>query len=517
MRLNRLLPGLTLVGALLLALPSQAARLEFWRFNTEENTLTFTTDDGIQPTAQLLSSPTRLVIDLPGTTLNTPEEQPFDGAIKEIRVGKVDTDTTRLVVEYNDGYTVDPNQVQVRGESSRQWTVQLPDAIETTATETAATETPIASSPSGASGDGASRSSRLLAERRRNNAERQRNNSVRNRPVQGASTRIQGVTATADGFFIRTAGESPQIEVTREEKDGVRTIAIAVDQAAVALGLTSSRLPNNRYSIENWRVNQVSADPAKAEITLTLGEASPDWEISAGDSGIVILPKDVSISSVPDENPSGSSAAESTIASSARRPAATRQLEPGELPTLPNGRFTVVIDPGHGGRDPGAVGINGLQEKQVVNDIAPRVAAILRQQGVNVVMTRDRDIEVDLAPRVQTAERANASIFVSIHANAISMSRPDVNGLETFYSSDAGQRLANTVHSTVLRAMGMRDRRVRSARFYVIRRTSMPAILVETGFVTGAEDAPNLADPAWRERMATAIAQGILLHLERGI
>ena len=110
-----------------------------------------------------------------------------------------------------------------------------------------------------------------------------------------------------------------------------------------------------------------------------------------------------------------------------------------------------------------------------------------------------------------------ASIFVSIHANAISMSRPDVNGLETFYASDSGQRLANTVHDTVLRAMGMRDRRVRSARFYVIRRTSMPAILVETGFVTGAEDAPNLADPAWRERMAEAIAQGIFLHLQRGL
>ena len=97
------------------------------------------------------------------------------------------------------------------------------------------------------------------------------------------------------------------------------------------------------------------------------------------------------------------------------------------------------------------------------------------------------------------------------------MSRPDVNGLETFYSSDAGQRLANTVHSTILSEMGLRDRRVRSARFYVIRRTSMPAILVETGFVTGAEDAPNLADPAWRERMSRAIARGILLHLQRGV
>ncbi|MEO1792934.1 MAG: N-acetylmuramoyl-L-alanine amidase, partial [Cyanobacteria bacterium J06629_19] len=336
---------------------------------------------------------------------------------------------------------------------------------------------------------------------------------VRNRPVEGASTRIQGVTTTADGFFIRTSGESPTIDVSRSEEDGQRYISMEFDQTSVALGLTTSRLPDNRYSIDSWRVDQVSSSPARARITLALGEESPDWEISEAPSGIVILPKDVSISDVPDTGRDTGT----TVASTLRQPPANRQANTGEMPTLPNGRFTVVLDPGHGGRDPGAVGINGLQEKQVVNDITPQVAAILRQQGVNVVLTRSSDVEVDLAPRVQIAERANASIFVSIHANAISMSRPDVNGLETFYSSAAGQRLANTVHSTVLSEMGMRDRRVRSARFYVIRRTSMPAILVETGFVTGAEDAPNLADPAWRERMSRAIARGILLHLQRGI
>ncbi|MGC1307476.1 MAG: N-acetylmuramoyl-L-alanine amidase [Phormidesmis sp.] len=488
MRLNRLLPGLALVGALLVALPAEAARLQFWRFDTQENTLTFTTDDSIQPTAQLLSNPTRLVIDLPGTTLLNPEAQSFDGAIKEVRVGELNAETTRLVVEYNDGYTVDPNQVQVRGESSRQWTVQLPDATETGSSD-----------------------SQPIARRLGNDG-----NQVSNRPVQGDRTRIQGVTATADGFFIRTAGEEAQIEVTRTEENGQRYISISFDQTAVALGLTRARLPVDRYSIESWQVNQVSAEPAKAEITLVLGEESPDWDISVSPGGIVVLPKDVSISDVPDAGKVAGTAS-STVASTLRQPAQTRQVALDELPTLPVGRFTVVIDPGHGGRDPGAVGIGGLQEKQVVNDIAPRVAAILREQGANVVMTRDSDIEVDLAPRVQTAERVNASIFVSIHANAISMSRPDVNGLETFYASDAGQRLANTVHSTVLNAMGMRDRRVRSARFYVIRRTSMPAILIETGFVTGAEDAPNLADPAWRERMAEAIAQGILLHLQRGL
>ena len=479
----------------MLALPAEAARLQFWRFDTEANQLTFTTDDRVQPTAQLLYNPTRLVIDLPGTALITPETQSFDGAIKEIRASELDTGTTRLVVEYNSGYTVDPSQVQVRGESARQWSVQLPDA--------------------------------LSAESDRAPVARTDESSTAGQPVSESDTQIQRISATADGFFIRTDGAAPRLEVSRDEENGQRYITLTFAQAATDLRLRS-RLPVNRYSVANWQIEPDSDDPTSTQVTLALGEASPDWEISATSDGVVILPKDVSISSVPDSG--RETAVEPAVAPTvARTPSSAgiatrsttascpRQLAPDELPTLPNGRFTVVIDPGHGGRDPGAVGIGGLQEKVVVNDIAPQVAAILREQGANVVMTRDSDYELDLAPRVQIAERANASVFVSIHANAISLSRPDVNGLETFYASDAGQRFANTVHATVLNTMGMRDRRVRSARFYVIRQTSMPAILVETGFVTGAEDSPNLANPVWRSRMARAIAHGILLHLQRGL
>ena len=502
MRLNSLLPVLSLVGTLVLALPSEAARLQFWRFNPQENQLTFTTDDSIQPTAQLLSNPTRLVIDLPGTTLDEAQSLAVeDPAIKEVRAVELDAETTRLIVEYEPGYSLDPSQVQVSGESPRQWTVQLPEA-----TNLASSSVLTSSRVESSSKVEETTEPPLIA-----------GNTVSNRPVQGAQTRIQGIVATRDGFFIRTAGEAADLKVNRFSDDNEQSyITLELDQAAVSIGLTARRLPVERYSIDSWQVDQISTQPAKARITLALGEGSPDWEIMAHEGGITILPKDVAISSVPDTgNRAGTTEAFASRLATANRQ--TDPVEPGVLPTVPDGRFTVVLDPGHGGRDPGAVGIGGLQEKQVVNDITPQVAAILRAQGVNVVITRESDYELDLAPRVQIAERANASIFVSIHANAISMSRPDVNGLETFYSSAAGQRLANTVHASVLAEMGMRDRRVRSARFYVIRRTSMPAILIETGFVTGAEDAPNLADPGWRERMSSAIARGILLHLERGL
>ncbi len=492
MRLNRLLPGLTLVGALLLALPAEAAKLQSWQFDSQASQLTFTTDDDVQPTAQLLANPTRVVIDLPGTTLAGAEVQSFDSTVKEVRAEELDAETTRLVVEYHEGYSVDPAQVQVRGENSRQWSVQLPEAV--------ATGLPTVRP-----------ASRLLS------TLPNRESLISDRPNSTPRTRVESITATATGFFISTAGEPPQIRVSRFAEGRQRYITLVFEQTALAP--SRSRLPVNRYSISSWEVEQVSSEPASVKITLALAAESPDWDISAGSDGVVILPKDVSISRVPDEGSvSGARITPPAPAATVQPPAATPHPSSNDaLPTLPNGRFTVVIDPGHGGRDPGAVGIGGLQEKVVVNDIAPQVAAILRQQGVNVVMTRTSDIEVDLEPRVATAERANASIFVSIHANSISLSRPDVNGLETYYGSAASQRLASTVHATVLRAMGLRDRQTRSARFYVIRQTSMPAILIETGFVTGAEDAPNLANPDWRARMAQAIAQGILIHLQQGL
>jgi N-acetylmuramoyl-L-alanine amidase len=183
------------------------------------------------------------------------------------------------------------------------------------------------------------------------------------------------------------------------------------------------------------------------------------------------------------------------------------------LPTIQDGRVVVAVDAGHGGRDPGAVGIGNIQEADVVLDISQKVASILEQQGVQVVMTRTSDVEIDLQPRVDTAEQANATLFVSIHANAIDMSRPDVNGTSVYYYS-SGQALAQTVQDSVVESLGMQDRGIHSARFYVLRKTSMPSILVETAFVTGADDAKKLADSNWRSQMATAIANGVLQYLQ---
>jgi N-acetylmuramoyl-L-alanine amidase len=185
------------------------------------------------------------------------------------------------------------------------------------------------------------------------------------------------------------------------------------------------------------------------------------------------------------------------------------------LPSVPVGRYKVVIDPGHGGPDPGAVGINGLRETDVVLDVSLQVAQILQAKGVQVLLTRTSEVDVDLPPRVALANNSRADLFLSIHANALSMSRPDVNGIETFYFQDGpSRRLAEAVQQQMLRVSpGSPDRGARPGRFFVIRRTVMPAALAEMGFVTGQLDSPRLADPAFRRRMAVAIATGLLNYL----
>lgn len=182
-------------------------------------------------------------------------------------------------------------------------------------------------------------------------------------------------------------------------------------------------------------------------------------------------------------------------------------------PSVAQNRAIVIVDPGHGGKDPGAIGIGGLQEKHIILPIAQQVAEILEKKGINAVMTRDSDYFVDLGPRVAMAEGNKADLFVSIHANSMGLGRPDVSGLETYYF--ASPRLAQTIHNSIVQEIDIRNRGVRKARFYVLRKSSMPSVLVEVGYVTGREDAARLKTSEYQKKMAEAIARGILQYLKQ--
>ncbi len=510
------LGALATLGALVVAAPARAATLQYWWFDAQTNQLVFTTDSQVQPRAQLLVNPTRIVVDLPNTQMgSTNASQSVGGAVREVRAGQFDRQTTRLVIELAPGYSLNPQDVRVQGVRPNQWAVQLPTLNQGAAPASGALPPPTATA-----------------------------NRVQGNTGTGAGSILSGVVTTGDGFLIRLSGTSPTptVQITSDDADN-RFAIIDLPNTAVAGNLRPDDLPNYRYSIIAWDVAQQPTNPPSTRITLRLSPTSPDWRALRNNSGVIVLPPSgVPLSSIADE-PAPLAAAPvrppqaqtpqaqtpppqaqtppsptpSRPIQSSPTPPPTRSAEPPSLPSALSGRVVVAIDPGHGGRDPGAVGIGGLQEKQVIFPISLRVAELLESRGVVVVMTRREDIAVDLQARADIANRAQANLFVSIHANAISMSRPDVNGIESYYSSESGRRLAATLQASMLAATGMRDRGVKQARFAVLRQSTMPATLLEVGFVTGAQDAPRLADPAWRESMAQAIASGILQYIQQGL
>lgn len=172
---------------------------------------------------------------------------------------------------------------------------------------------------------------------------------------------------------------------------------------------------------------------------------------------------------------------------------------------------TIVLDPGHGGTDPGASG-NGLVEKEIVMDIAKRVNSKLNSSLAKVVMTRESDRYVSLDERVKTAEKAGADTFVSIHVNSYAGSSP--NGTETWYSSQyAGaesKELAEEIQKELVKALGTNDRGIKEGGFYVIKNTTMPSVLVEIAFISNSGDAYKLASDTYRQKAADAIYKGIM-------
>ncbi len=184
--------------------------------------------------------------------------------------------------------------------------------------------------------------------------------------------------------------------------------------------------------------------------------------------------------------------------------------------SFPLSAQVIVLDPGHGGSDPGAVGCS-LREEDVVLDIALRTRDLLRRDGLTVYLTREDDRSVGLSTRARFANDRGATRFVSIHANS-NAGRP-ATGTETFVhtsASSTSRDLGRRVQDEMLATWGLRDRGLKSANFAVLRRTSMPASLSETAFINNCgTDALRLRDASQRQRMAEAHYRAILGSLGR--
>jgi N-acetylmuramoyl-L-alanine amidase len=179
----------------------------------------------------------------------------------------------------------------------------------------------------------------------------------------------------------------------------------------------------------------------------------------------------------------------------------------------------VVLDPGHGGPDPGAIGPTGVQEKVITLAIAKEVADLLKPV-VEVKLTRVDDralagtVSADLSARAAMANTWAADCFVSIHCN--SATNREAAGTEVFCFTLGGQgeRLAKVIHGKLIPALGLPDRGVKTANFAVLRQTKMPACLVELAFISNPTEEALLESPDFQEKAARAIAQGIADFLE---
>ncbi len=166
----------------------------------------------------------------------------------------------------------------------------------------------------------------------------------------------------------------------------------------------------------------------------------------------------------------------------------------------------VVIDAGHGGKDVGATS-GGIYEKDITLDVAKRVEKLLKQKGYQVIMTRPDDTYVSLQERVDISENNNPDIFVSIHVN--SSVRPEITGVETHYYHQESMTLAQTVHSSLASAIQSPNRGLFKSKFYVINHTTVPAILVEIGFISNSGERAQLVGEKRKQATAKAIADGV--------
>ncbi len=243
-------------------------------------------------------------------------------------------------------------------------------------------------------------------------------------------------------------------------------------------------------------------------------------------------------------------------------PKSQEHLERPSFAPLPNFRYRVVLDPGHGGHDPGASSVDGVQEKEVTLAIARRLAAKLKKRlPAEVFLTRSRDVFVPLEERTALANRVEADLFVSIHANA--STNRSLQGIETYYLNNTGDRatlrlaamenglgavsragrgkgkdlsyilsdliqtgkeeessvLARRVHEAMIQRLRGKYPKVKSlgvkkGPFYVLVGAHMPCILAETGFLTHRVEGKRLAQPVYQEEIAEGLFWGIARFLQ---
>ncbi|MFQ8702405.1 MAG: N-acetylmuramoyl-L-alanine amidase [Eisenbergiella sp.] len=210
----------------------------------------------------------------------------------------------------------------------------------------------------------------------------------------------------------------------------------------------------------------------------------------------------------------------------AGRPAAV--LVDGDARGVRGDMYCVVIDSGHGGKDPGKIGLNGEKEKDINLAIARKLASLLEQADVKAVMTRTGDAGLydedasrkkvqDMKRRIERMEETAPDLVVSIHQN--SYPDPSVKGAQVFYytGSSEGRALAERIQNRLYRLDPSNRRAVKENNsYYLLKKTTCPIVIVECGFLSNPKEAEALSDAVYQEKAAWQICMGILQYLKAG-
>ncbi|MEK4249858.1 N-acetylmuramoyl-L-alanine amidase [Paenibacillus sp. FSL W7-1287] len=270
---------------------------------------------------------------------------------------------------------------------------------------------------------------------------------------------------------------------------------------------------NGYKDLSGYRFSQFSSNPLTARVVVLLNEQA-NYALVHSEGELII-----SFNGMITETPEPSDT-----------PPATEEPLPGDNPSTPPSTtpdqtedtkpiYHIVLDAGHGDSDPGAVNKTlGLREKDFNLSAVLKVKAELEKHPqIAVHLTRSDDTFLELSERVAFAEKLpgigkKADLFISFHANSYKTS--NINGTETYYTRENSKKLANTLHPYILGAVGLNDRGVRTASFKVIRETTMPAVLLEVGYLSNASDAKVLFNNDVQTKFAQELTKGIKKYLE---
>ncbi|HEX6594058.1 MAG TPA: N-acetylmuramoyl-L-alanine amidase [Bacillota bacterium] len=177
-------------------------------------------------------------------------------------------------------------------------------------------------------------------------------------------------------------------------------------------------------------------------------------------------------------------------------------------------KYTIVIDPGHGGKDPGAIGLDDVAEKDVILSTSEVVAEHLREAGATVILTRTGDEFLSLEERIRVSNSHHTDAFISIHYNAFPILT--VRGMSTYYYDGGNdEQLAQHIHSSLIEAINLPDRGIQQADYKVLRENRDLAILIELGFITNPDDFSAIHTPDYKDQVGEAIVNGLINYFHQ--